>query len=377
MTHTTLGGKCKGGWNTVRNGSCLNTVNMSRRGFSYPPDDDSPNLRNDDISDASSAESPTENASAVFNGPREGSGQPSSPHGHTGALPPTRVPMTPAPENRREKQTNGRVPTPQTLPMNRSQAHGRLLQQILDNQQEILKRVAKVEHHLEDLQTSKQRREEKQNKPTVPNDVRSLVKEGYDHCVSTGGRAKWNLAKGMKANSVPNDETTKAILGYVQGLMSDYTDKIHTVKAAVDTYFDSKRREEMRTKAGKIEKHRKQCNRNTRIATKLDHRLKALQAKQSYTKQTKMKLQRVLIKDYMSSDESDTDDNGEKIFLSKAIPWQSDLFAKYKRELDTKFEKFIQTDQAKRQSIKRLPGPPSTSKSKKPILSEKDAWVAK
>ncbi|CAH1233191.1 Hypp635 [Branchiostoma lanceolatum] len=228
---------------------------MSRRGFSYPPDDDSPNLRNDDISDASSAESPTENASAVFNGPREGSGQPSSPHGHTGALPPTRVPMTPAPENRREKQTNGRVPTPQTLPMNRSQAHGRLLQQILDNQQEILKRVAKVEHQLEDLQTSKQRREEKQNKPTVPNDVRSLVKEGYDHCVNTGGRAKWNLAKGMKANSVPNDETTKAILGYVQGLMSDYTDKIHTVKAAVDTYFDSKRREEMRTKAGKIEKH--------------------------------------------------------------------------------------------------------------------------
>ncbi|CAH1277255.1 Hypp9525 [Branchiostoma lanceolatum] len=287
MTHTTLGGKCKGGWNTVRNGSCLNTVNMSRRGFSYPPDDDSPNLRNDDISDASSAESPTENASDVFNGPREGSGQPSSPHGHTGALPPTRVPMTPAPENRREKQTNGRVPTP------------------------------------------------------------SLVKEGYDHCVNTGGRAKWNLAKGMKANSVPNDETTKAILGYVQGLLSDYTDKIHTVKAAVDTYFDSKRREEMRTKAGKIEKHRKQCNRNTRIATKLDHRLKALQAKQSYTKQLKMKLQRVLIKDYMSSDESDTDDNGEKIFLSKAIPWQSDLFAKYKRELDTKFEKFIQTDQAK------------------------------
>ncbi|XP_019633267.1 PREDICTED: uncharacterized protein LOC109476705 [Branchiostoma belcheri] len=149
------------------------------------------------------------------------------------------------------------------------------------------------------------------------------------------------------------------------------------VKATVDTYFDSKRRGEMREQTGKTNKHRKQCVRNTRIATKLDHRLKALKAKKSYNKQLKLKLQRILTKEFMSSDESDTDDNGEKIFLTKAIPWQSDTLTKYKRELDQKYETAIQSEQAKRQSIKRVPGPPSTSKSKKPILSEEDTWIAK
>ncbi|XP_019636947.1 PREDICTED: uncharacterized protein LOC109479419 [Branchiostoma belcheri] len=169
--------------------------------------------------------------------------------------------------------------------MHRSQAPGRMLQKILDNQHEILKRVAKVERqldHLQSVQNSKQRQAGKQNKPTVPNDVRNMVKEGYDHCVNTDGREKWNLAKGMKATSAPNDETTKAVLGYVQGLLPGYADKMDIVKAAVDTYFDSKRRGEMREQTGKTNKHRKQCVRNTRIATKLDHRLKALKAKKSY-----------------------------------------------------------------------------------------------
>ncbi|KAI8503732.1 hypothetical protein Bbelb_187030 [Branchiostoma belcheri] len=122
---------------------------------------------------------------------------------------------------------------------------------------------------------------------------------------------------------------------------------------AVDTYFDSKRRGEMKEQTGKTNKHRKQCVRDTRIATKLDHRLKALKAKKSYSKQLKLKLQRILTKEFMSSDESDTDDNGEKIFLTKAIPWQSDTLTKYKRELDQKYETAIQSEQAKRQSIKR------------------------
>eukprot|EP00058_Branchiostoma_floridae_P019368 XP_002604858.1 hypothetical protein BRAFLDRAFT_70710 [Branchiostoma floridae] len=103
---------------------------------------------------------------------------------------------------------------------------------------------------------------------TTPN----LVRQGYDYAVNTQGKAKWNGAKGMTATSEANNATTQAVLEFVQGLLPGYGDKIGMVKAAVTTYFGSKRKEERRETKGKSEKHKKQCSRNTRIAkiTKLD-----------------------------------------------------------------------------------------------------------
>ncbi|KAI8484898.1 hypothetical protein Bbelb_373050 [Branchiostoma belcheri] len=250
-----------------------------------------------------------------------------------------------------------------TVPVANKTANRRQLAEILANQQQILKRMAKLESMMEDLQKTKQRTQgagNRQRKPEVSNDVRNMVRQGYDHAINTDGKEKWNLTKGMKATSAVNSETTQAVHHYVQGLLPDYADKIPVVKAAVDTYFASKAREERRVTEGKADKHKKNCKRNTRKAQKMNRRRKALRAKQSYNAKLKEQLQRVLVAEYMSSDESDTDDNGERVLKTKAIPWESDEFAKYKHELDMKFSK-LQTDQAKRQSMKRIPGPPSTT----------------
>ncbi|XP_078586100.1 uncharacterized protein LOC144867970 [Branchiostoma floridae x Branchiostoma japonicum] len=270
-----------------------------------------------------------------------------------------------------------RVTTPKTVPRTGSQMLSRKLDDVLANQQEILKGMAKLQHMLEDVQQTKaKQRGAAQQKLEVSNDVRNLVRQGYDYAVNTQGKAKWNGAKGMTATSEANNATTQAVLEFVQGLLPGYGDKIGMVKAAVTTYFGSKRKEERRETKGKSEKHKKQCSRNTRIAKKLQHRLSALRAKTSYDPSIKQKVQRVLLTEYMSSEDSGDSDEEEKTFKTRPIPWQSDLFTRYKRELDFKYSK-MQTDLARRQSVKRVPGPPSTSKVKKPILSEQDDWICK
>ena len=45
-----------------------------------------------------------------------------------------------------------------------------------------------------------------------------------------------------------------------------------------------------------------------------------LKPKKSFLKKEKDKILRVLTADYMSSEESDANDNGERIFKRKAIP---------------------------------------------------------
>ncbi|CAH1232940.1 Hypp537 [Branchiostoma lanceolatum] len=299
----------------------------------------------------------------------QGSPGQSNPH------PPTSTPNG-SPRNGRRQD----LLAPHTVPKADRTALSRQLTEVLANQQQILRRMAKVEGMVEDMQKAKQRAQgagEKQGKLEVPNDVRSLVRQGYELAINNDGKEKWNLAKGMKATSAVNSETMKAVHDYVQGLLLDYGDKLPVVKAAVDTYFATKARQEKRAAEGKEGKHSKACKRNTRKTHKLNCRKRALRAKQTYNTKRKEKLQRVLLAKYMSSEESGEDDNGEKIIKIRAIPWESDEFTKYKGALDHKFRTCIQTEQARRQSMVRYPGRPSTSNIKKPVLSEQDAWIAK
>ncbi|KAI8503772.1 hypothetical protein Bbelb_187430 [Branchiostoma belcheri] len=61
----------------------------------------------------------------------------------------------------------------------------------------------------------------------------------------------------------------------------------------------------------------------------------------------------------MSSEESRSDNEGGRVFKTRSIPWQSDLFTKYKRELDLKSDK-LQIEIARRLSVKVVPSPPSS-----------------
>ncbi|KAI8518001.1 hypothetical protein Bbelb_040180 [Branchiostoma belcheri] len=251
-----------------------------------------------------------------------------------------------------------RLRTPPTVPIVGRQALKRKLDEVLENQQEILKGMANLQQMFADFQqrTLGTKQRENQRKVQVPNDVRPKYSTARQKSSKIASRHKLTaildivgnvryrrrersvafpviigeLSVALRTNSAANNDTTQAVMEYVQGLLPGYGDKLDVIKAAVDTYFDSKRREEKRQAEGKAEKHRKRCTRNTRIAKKLEHRKKALRAKTSYTKADKKKLERVLVTEYMSSEESGSDGEGGKVFKTRSIPWQSDLFTKYK-----------------------------------------------
>ncbi|XP_035658635.1 uncharacterized protein LOC118403889 [Branchiostoma floridae] len=343
-------------------------------GLSYRKQDNGG--QKDSVSNSESEDSVEGDGNPV-NSPEFLSSDPSSPararpaaHHPTGNVTPRRQ------ENTDRNRRKGRTPPP-TVPMADKMAQRRQLAEVLANQKQILKRMAKLETMMSDLKNAKQQtRREKQQKLEVPNDVRIMVKQAYDHVINNDGRAKWATDKGMKATLAVNMETTQAIHDHVKGLLPDYGEKILLFNAAVDTYFGSKQKQDKREAEGKAAKHKKQCTRNSRKAQKMKNRLKALRAKQSYTQKKKEDMQRVLQGDFMSSEESDVDDDGVKVYKTRAIPWESDAFGKLKQALDTKYSA-IQSDQARRQCIKRIQGPPSTSNLKKPKLSEQDAWITK
>ena len=88
----------------------------------------------------------------------------------------------------------------------------------------------------------------------------------------------------------------------------------------------------------------------------------------------KMLLERVLINEYMSSDD-ESEENGHRVFMTRPIKWQSSKFRKYKKLLDD-ITKENQSTKASNQTIKRIVGDVSTNNKKPPsTLEEIDKWI--
>ena len=84
-----------------------------------------------------------------------------------------------------------------------------------------------------------------------------------------------------------------------------------------------------------------------------------------------MLLERVLINDYMSSD-YECEDNGQRVFLTRPIKWESSKFRGYKKLLD-EITKKNQSNKVSNQTIKRIVGDVSTNNPKPPTtLDEQD-----
>ena len=75
--------------------------------------------------------------------------------------------------------------------------------------------------------------------------------------------------------------------------------------------------------------------------------------------QKKEKMKKIIQKEYVSSEEEGSDDEGQKIFLVKQPRWQSDIVSGMFQKLDEIFETEIQKKHGRDQTIPRKLGPVS------------------
>ncbi|CAB3994774.1 Hypothetical predicted protein, partial [Paramuricea clavata] len=105
------------------------------------------------------------------------------------------------------------------------------------------------------------------------------------------------------------------------------------IKAAFKTYMKSKKAHAKRTLDGTNAAHVKKCCRSNRKREKLGRRLSSLNSK-DWTPERKAKVAAVLTLDYISSEESDADEEGKTVYTVKTLPWQSQNLKKKKKSLD-------------------------------------------
>ncbi|CAB4029584.1 Hypothetical predicted protein [Paramuricea clavata] len=95
----------------------------------------------------------------------------------------------------------------------------------------------------------------------------------------------------------------------------------------------SKKAHAKRTLDGTNAAHVKKCCRSNRKREKLGRRLSSLNSK-DWTPERKAKVAAVLTLDYISSEESDADEEGKTVYTVKTLPWQSQNLKKKKKSLD-------------------------------------------
>ena len=91
---------------------------------------------------------------------------------------------------------------------------------------------------------------------------------------------------------------------------------------------------------------------------KCKRRIQALE-KADLDVQKKEKIQKTIEREYVSSEEEGSDDEGQKIFLVKQPRWHSDKVSGIFQKLDEIFETEIQKKRGTDQTIPRKPGPVS------------------
>lgn len=70
------------------------------------------------------------------------------------------------------------------------------------------------------------------------------------------------------------------------------------------------------------------------ILQKLGRRVKSLASKDNWSDSKKAQVAEVMFNDYMSSEESEVEEDGRRVYVVKPLPWESDELKKKKRSLD-------------------------------------------
>ncbi|CAG2184662.1 unnamed protein product [Mytilus edulis] len=205
-----------------------------------------------------------------------------------------------------------------------------LLLKVLENQQEILKRIKTIEMEVKIKKTT-----EKPVDIKVPNGMKNAVKVGYKEGVRQG--LKWQF-EGKRVNDADNREMSDYITTFVKGWNSAYSDQT-VINCALSRNFLTKRQEETAIKKDRLEGEKKRRAAYERIKSpymevlKAKRRLCALE-KMELGINKKAKIMEVMKPAYMSPDE----ENGQDGFITHQPSWQSSKFKDYKSKLDNAYK---------------------------------------
>ncbi|XP_071145711.1 uncharacterized protein [Mytilus edulis] len=158
------------------------------------------------------------------------------------------------------------------------------------------------------------------------------------------------------------------IIEFVKGQYPDEVEGV--VREGIKTNFESFKAKKRREETGKQEEHNKKMAVYSRLKRKLNNRKKALKEKSSMPKEQKETVMSSMEIQYMSSEQTDSEDKGS--FIVRPLPWRSDDFDKLIKKLDQKHENKLSKRSRRQNNIRKVG---AVSSRKKPEVVPGHEWV--
>nr|XP_034318943.1 uncharacterized protein LOC105318487 isoform X4 [Crassostrea gigas] len=283
-------GSCTGSSPKQRNGTCSTPCQIGK----------TPKRRRilPTMLDSSGAEeSDAENSQTQGNDSSRASSTSSTPTGH-------------------QLQSSKRVKVNQTPVCEPNKSTTSLLEKILLQQDEILKRIKALEKK---EQEKEETREEK-----------NAIRDGYSDGLKRG--YTWMFDK-KKQQDDENIEMTNHILMFVKGWSSDVEERV--IHCGIKRYFISKRQESVLKSKNKLQEQKQKRVVYERKKEKAKRRKNALEHLASRGWENEMR--RAQVRNILKVEFTSSDEECDGGFISHPLSWQSDKLAKVKSHLDKTF----------------------------------------
>ncbi|XP_063431321.1 uncharacterized protein LOC134713993 [Mytilus trossulus] len=244
----------------------------------------------------------------------------------------------------------------------------RQLVKVQDNQSNVEKKVDILIQMLHSKTDASKKGSQKIN---VPAQIAQSIRCGFQQGMAEKEfiwKTKNEAGNILKYNSAENKEMSDFIIEFVKGQYPDEVEGV--VREGIKTNFESFKAKKRREETGKQEEHNKKMAVYSRLKRKLNNRKKALKEKSSMPKEQKETVIQSMEIQYMSSEQTDSEDEGS--FIVRPLPWRSDDFDKLVKKLDQKHENKL-SKRSRRQNNVRKVG--AVSSRKKPEVVPGHEWV--
>ncbi|XP_061178516.1 uncharacterized protein LOC133187167 [Saccostrea echinata] len=221
-------------------------------------------------------------------------------------------------------QSNKRVKVNETPVCEPNKSTRSLLEKILLQQDEILKRIKALE------KKEKEKEETREEKIYVPPSIRNAIRDGYSDGLKRG--YAWIFDK-KKQQDDENTDMTSHILMFVKGWNSDVEERV--IHCGIKRYFISKKQEAVLKSKNKLQEQKQKRVLYERKKEKAKRRKQALDRLASRVWENEMR--RTQVRNILKVEFTSSDEECDGGFITHPISWQSDKLTKVKSHLDKTF----------------------------------------
>ncbi|XP_062584758.1 uncharacterized protein LOC134246411 [Saccostrea cucullata] len=228
------------------------------------------------------------------------------------------------PTTSNQLQSRKRVRVNETPVCERNKSTRSLLEKILLQQDEILKRIKVLE------KKENEKAETREEKVYVPPSIRNAIRDGYADGLKRG--YVWAFDK-KKQQDEENTDMTSHILLFVKGWNSDVEERV--IHCGIKRYFISKKQEAVLKSKNKLQEQKQKRVLYERKKEKTKRRKQALDHLASKGWENEMR--RAQVRSILKVEFTSSDEECDGGFITHPISWQSDKLSKVKSHLDKTF----------------------------------------